>query len=83
MKRVTKGRVDVKSCRGVQGQHRTTQSAKQHWMGRAKLASLEASFFNSWRAERVSMLKPSVGATASERMDALKARVVARGAMNP
>ena len=78
--RVTSVHDGVRACRGDQGQHRTTQSAKQCWMGRAKLASLEASFFKSWRAERANLLKPSGGATASERMDALKARIVARGA---
>ena len=80
VKRFTKVHVGVRSCRGAQGQHRTTQASMQTWMGRAKLASLEASFFNSWRADHAGLLKPSGGASASERMDALKARIVARGA---
>ena len=71
------------SCRGLQDRLRSTVSAKQGWMGRAKLASLEASFFKSWRAERAISLKPSGLCSAAERISALKARVIARGANGP
>jgi len=80
---VTFKRFVGRSCRGGQDQLRTTQSAKQRWMGRARLASLEASFFKSWREERASSVKPSVGPSATARMDALKARVVAKSATRP
>ena len=41
-------------------------------------AKLDASFFNTWREDRAKLLKPAVGPTASERLNALKQRVAAR-----
>ena len=78
--RVAKANPCSNLCRGKPFFHRATHVSQKMWMGRAKLASLEASFFQSWHAERASALKPSGGATASERMAALKLRVAARGA---
>ena len=43
-------------------------------------AELEASFFDAWRQERAQSLKASCGPSASERLNALRQRIAARGA---
>jgi len=43
-------------------------------------ASLEASFFASWRKSRAETMKPSGGPSATERLNALRQRIAARGA---
>ncbi len=42
-------------------------------------AGVEASFLESWCEERAASLKPSSGPSASERMNALKLRVLSKG----
>ena len=43
-------------------------------------AELEASFFDAWRQERAQSLEASCGPSASERLNALRQRIAARGA---
>ena len=52
------------------------QAAKSH---KARQLALEATFLESWREERAKTLRPSNGPSASVRMEALKARLAARG----
>jgi len=46
---------------------------------RARQAGLEAFFLESWCEQRASSMKPSSGPSASERLDALRGRIAARG----
>ena len=59
---------------------RASQVSKKSWMGKAKSAALEASFFQNWRDNRADWMKPSVGMLASQRTAELKQRLAARGA---
>ena len=62
---------------------RAARLAKMAKVNPARVAGVEASSLDAWREQRAETLKPSSGPSASVRMDALKARLAARGIIAP